>query len=385
MDQSKRPSVLIAGVHQSSEAYPNTMYRLKQLKAAFDTLEFNEPLWDKGSDGVSSVRSPMRMLWRVLAAHSRLMWRVATTGRRDILYLPYPAIGMVIAAGLLPRWFRPKHFVVDAFISIYDTIINDRKLWKPDAVFSKLLWWLERSAFRKATLVIVDTSQNAEFYSRILRLPRDRFVAIPLATNELEYVPHSYVPSDGSCRVLFVGTFVPLHGIETIVAAAKKLSGFRNINFRILGDGADAGKMEAVVQRAVNIDWQRRWFSAKELAEEIESADICLGIFGSTAKAQRVCPYKLYAYARVGRATITGATEWLRSLGCDEWAAPFYGVRVGDEDALAEAIKMFAEDAAIRKTKSELCAQFYREHLSNARSFRQLEEVLLNMFSGHSG
>ena len=270
---------------------------------------------------------------------------------------------------------------MDAFISVYDTIVNDRKLWKPDAARSKLLWWLERAAYRKADVVLVDTSQNADFYSGLFRLPRNRFVALPLATNEDDYVPKTYHTVDGRCRVLFVGTFVPLHGVETIAEAARLLSSREDVQFRILGDGVGARSVQKLLDGVANVDWQRRWLSAAELAGEIANADICLGIFGDTDKAQRVCPYKLYAYSRVGRAIITGDTQWHRSLGVREEDAPFCGVPVRDAKALAAAIRQLADEPVRRARLAQAAADFHKRNLSNALSSQAFDQILLSIFA----
>ncbi len=381
VDSQAFPTVLIAGVHQSTDAYPNTLYRVSHLKESFGALELNEPLWKAATDGISSTRSPLRSIVRALVAHGRLVWRVATSKRMDIAYIPYPAIGVALPLSWLPRRFRPTFVVVDAFISIYDTIVNDRKLWKPGALRSKLMWLLERAAFRVADIVLVDTPQNADFYSDLFRLPRNRFVVLPLATNESDYTPKAYLPVIGRCRVLFVGTLVPLHGIETIAVAARLLSDRKDVQFRILGDGADAPKLKTALEGAENVDWQRRWFTASELANEIADSDICLGIFGGTEKAQRVCPYKLYAYSRVGRATITGDTQWLQSLESGEGNAPFFSVPVMDAHALASAVRKLADAPAQRELLARAASDFHERHLSNALSFQALDTLLFDAFA----
>jgi len=372
------PRVLIVGVHQATDAYPNTLYRLRHLQERFDAYEINEPLWVTLQGGVASIRSPLRTLWRALAAHVRLAWRIATAPRRDVAYIPYPAIGVALLLALLPHSRRPR-IVLDGFISLYDTVVNDRRLWKPDALLSRMLWTLERRAFGIADIVMVDTPQNADFYARVFRLPSNRFVPVPLATNESAYAPSSYRPTEGRCRVLFIGTLVPLHGIETIAGAIRLLAHRADVQFTILGDGHDAPKLEGALEGLANVAWKRRWHSADELAGEIAESDICLGIFGATDKTQRVCPYKLYAYAGVGRATITGDTQWLRSIAAGESVAPFHAVPVNDPRALADAIEYLADNPAERERLARDATTFYRNFLANARSLPVLDTLLMQV------
>lgn len=378
MGKQAAPRLLIVGVHQATEAYPNTLYRVRHLKKHFDTQEINEPLWTTPEGGLASARSPLRTLGRALAAHVRIAWRVATSPCREIAYVPYPAIGVVLVLALLPRRWRPSRIALDGFISIYDTVVNDRRLWTSDAIQSRVLWAFERLAFRMADVVVVDTLQNAHFYARVFRLSPERFVPVPLAINEPAYAPRPYRSNEGSNRVLFIGTFVPLHGVEAIAGAIQLLAERKDVKFRLLGDGQDAIKLQSALEGLTNVVWQRRWHSAKELAEEIAASDVCLGVFGAMDKTQRVCPYKLYSYAAVGRATITGDTEWLRSLAADGGGEPFWPVRLNDAHALAEAIEYLVDNPSERARLARNASIFYERFLANTRSLAMLDSLLVS-------
>lgn len=373
MNDAKRTSLLIVGIHQSSEAYPNTLYRVRALREYFGADEIDEPLWTTPTGGWTSTKSPLRALWRALVSHLRVVMSVVRKGGHDVAYVPYPAPTVVLLLSLLPQRLRPRRLVLDGFISIYDTVVNDRKVWHRRSVPGRVLYALERRAFLRADAVLVDTPQNADFYAGMFRLPRSRFVPLPLATNEVDFAERPYVPTAGRCRVLFIGTLVPLHGIGTIVEAAKLLSLRSDIEFRILGDGADGMAIQDEVRGLGNVVWQRRWHSSKELGQEIDGADICLGIFGDSDKAQRVCPYKLYAYASVGRATITGSTDWLRSADQGHEKA-FMGVSVSNPSELAGAIERLADDVPLRMSYARCAQAFYRDRLSNARALDSLKE-----------
>ena len=366
-------SLLVVGVHQSTDAYPNTLYRVRQLRG-LGGHEVNYPMWSTPVGGWGSISSPWKTLWRVIASHVRVAWAVVRESRYCCLYVPYPAPLVVYLLSLLPR--RSNRIIVDGFISLYDTVINDRKLWSPNALPSRLLYALERSAFAKVDLVLVDTRQNAAFYADLFRLPAKRFLALPLATNEEDYTYTPYQAMVGRCRVLFIGTLVPLHGVDILAEAARRLICRGDIEFRILGDGAGAPALQSRISGLPNVKWQRRWHTAEELAAEIRQADICLGIFGDTAKTQRVCPYKLYSYASVGRAVITGDTDWLRSVALPDGLAPFLSVSVGDPDALAEAIRILADAPGQRLRLAKAARHFYVSRLSNEKSMKMLKRVM---------
>ncbi|SED44244.1 glycosyltransferase [Pseudomonas anguilliseptica] len=374
MKKSNSSTLLVAGVHQSTDAYPNTLYRVCQLRSRLDTREVNFPMWSTTTGGWKSTRSPIKTLWRAITSHLQVAWAIGCMPHCNIIYIPYPAPLVTLLAYLLPH--RPRRIIVDGFISLYDTVVNDRKLWSPNALLPRLLYKLERHAFIKADIVLVDTSQNAQFYSRLFNLPPAHFFALPLATNEIDYIPTPYSPSGERCRVLFIGTLVPLHGICTIIEAARRLASRQDVEFQIIGDGADAPLLQAAIADLVNVTWQRRWYSAEELASEIKASDICLGVFGDTDKTQRVCPYKIYSYSSIGRAIITGNTDWLQSAAGSSLTPPFLGVPVNNPSALADAIAFLADAPLERIRLAESARSFYATHLSNAASMQLLERLL---------
>ena len=115
--------------------------------------------------------------------------------------------------------------------------------------------------------------------------------------------------------MLSIGTLAPLHGILTIIEAARQLglASRQDVEFQIIGDGADAPLLQTEIADLVNVTWRRRWYSAEELASESKALDICLGALGDTDKTQGVCPYRIYSYSSIGRAIITGNMDWLQS------------------------------------------------------------------------
>lgn len=368
--------LLVLGVHLDTEGYPNVRYRIQDLKTAdwIEITEINVPMWGKGAKNKYSKTGFVWGLFRGIYAHLLVLIKYLLHGRATKVYIPYPSVFIGFFLGILPRFIRPDQIVLDAFISLHDTVVNDRKLLSPGNWLSVLLKRIEKAAYSFADHVIVDTPQNVAYLCSEFTLPENKVIDVPLSTNEEYFRLQPYFPDDEVCQILFIGTFVPLHGITTILAAAQRLKECRNIQFTIIGDGQTAAEVAGMVDGgAANLRWERNWKTPSELADLIHGSDICLGVFGGSEKAQRVCPFKLYNYAACGRAVISGDTEWARHARKDLSYAPFEVVPVNDSEALANQIMHLASSPEHRQQLAENSRMFYEEFLCNEVALSRLE------------
>jgi glycosyltransferase involved in cell wall biosynthesis len=226
---------------------------------------------------------------------------------------------------------------------------------------------------------VVDTQQSAQSICALFGLPQAKAIVTPLSIDEVHFQYAPYHPRPGVCRVLFVGTLVPLHGIGTLLEAVRLLSERADIHLKLIGDGQDAPLVEAWLRTpTTQLEWEREWQPSERIAEEIGRADICLGIFGAGNKTQRVCPFKIYAYAATGRAIITGATDWLKDTTDRLSYEPFASVPVSDAAALAAKIAQLADDPALRAKLAAGSHEFYQTHLGNRRALEKLASCLLD-------
>lgn len=373
-----KPELVIIGVHQATEGYPNILYRLKGLHelGSYRITEIAVPMKQPAWTGRLKTMRMMAMAVSAAWAHLLVLWRYAARpNRQAICYVPYPSILILAAMSWLPSRCKPGRVIADAFISIHETLVYDRKILNAGSLLARFVFALEARAFHYADVVISDTQQNADFLGHAFGLPAQKVVAIPLSTNEAAYRHAPYVAHE-HCRVLFIGTMIPLHGIDTILRTAGLLAERKNLHFRLIGDGQMSPVVEREMKNLPDASWERSWQSPDQLAEEIRNADICLGIFGATEKAQRVCPLKIYAYASVGRAVITGRTAWLNEAVRELSWEPFASVPVNDAEALAARIVQLADSPVLRAELAEKSRRYYETCLSNRVALEQLARVL---------
>ena len=218
-----------------------------------------------------------------------------------------------------------------------------------------MLRQVDRLALRRADLVVADTAQNASHLAELAELDENRLAVCFVGAEERLFRP-GWQPAE-EFHALFVGKLIPLHGLETILAAARLAP---ELPFRVVGNG----QLDALMlDRPPNVEWVD-WVKYERLPAEIQRAGCALGIFGTTAKAARVIPNKAFQALACGTPLVTAATPAARELLHDGVSALL--VPPGDPAALAAAVRRLATDAGLGRRIGEGGLAAYREHASEA-------------------
>ncbi len=271
-----------------------------------EVIEIHAEIWPKHADKSQLNMAVMiRVLFSALLAYPLLILHYLRAPRHDAVMVPY--LGALDTLVLWPfALLRRRQITWDMFLSLYDTVVNDRSMVGAKSLPGRMLWVTEWLACRAAHHVLLDTKAHAEHIARIFNLPESRIGAVPVGAEpgSFQRLPPP-ARHDGPTRVLFYGQLIPLHGLKTILTAATSDRG-RDINWHLIGTGQERLLLEtALVDAEYNhISWQK-WVPYEELTEAISNADICLGIFGASGKAASVVPNKVYQALLSGRSVIT--------------------------------------------------------------------------------
>ncbi len=354
MTASRPLRVCYFGTYSTGEGYPVNRVLIEGLRRAGASVwECRVGLWDDPASGSSKWRAPRGALGRLalavrwLGAWGGLIARWLSGPPTDVVIVGYLGqVDLFLARALARAPRRPV--VLNALFSVYDTVVNDRRLLAPRSPLARLLRRLDRWSCRAADLVFLDTEAHIGYFSSEFGLPRNRFRRVFVGSDRAP-APLPRRAPDEPCRVLFVGTFIPLHGVDTIVAAAERLKAAEpRIDLRLIGQGQGFTAAARDVERLglSRVELIGRWMGGAELADAFAVADVCLGIFGATAKAQRVIPSKVFDALAAARPVVTADTPAARELlthGVDAWLCP-----AADPGALAEALLALARDPALR-------------------------------------
>lgn len=238
----------------------------------------------------------------------------------------------------LKKFLKRNVIINDFFISNYDTYVYDRKKISksnPRAWWKFLQDWIN---FRCSKYLLADTYEHFKYWEKLFgKFSGELFVLPVLADNTI------YYPSEGKekslhPKILFYGSFIPLHGIDIILRAFKILEndGFE-FEAEIVGNGQTYKNMKKLYDtlELQNVVMKGELLKETVLAERIRSADIILGIFGDSMKAKSVVPNKVYQALASQKAIVTMESDVLKEFFGDSDLVTCKNT----PEALAEALK----------------------------------------------
>lgn len=288
---------------------------------------------------VRGIANRLRIVLNFLIAYPVLIWRYMRAPSHDAVFVSY--LGHFDVLVLWPfAKLRGARIVWDAFLSLYDTVVEDRQILRRRSLGAGLLYYLEKCACAAADVIILDTSAHAEYFERRYSVTSVKFLTVWVGAEERFFEPVralEKIEEDSAFTVLFYGQFIPLHGIEHILEAAR-LTSDPCVRWKIVGRGQESARMKELadtggIDSVTFVDW----IPYEHLPEEIAKADLCLGVFGKSDKAARVIPNKAYQIIAAGRPLVTMESPAIRELlppgtPC-VWLVP-----AGDGRAIADAV-----------------------------------------------
>ena len=284
----------------------------------------------------------------------------------DAVVVGYPGHLDVPAAR---RIARGRPIVFNPLVSLHETLVEDRGRFAAGSRAARVLRRIDRMALRGVDLVVADTAQNARHLARLAGLDDSRVTVCFVGAEERLFRPGWQPPE--RFQALFVGKLIPLHGVETILAAARLAP---ELPFRVVG----SGQLDALLcGRPPNVDWVD-WVAYERLPDEIRRAGCALGVFGTAPKAARVIPNKAFQALACGAPLVTADTPAARELLVDGESALL--VPAGDAAALATAVRRLAADPELARRIGAGGLAAYRARASEevlGRRWRGLVEGLV--------
>jgi glycosyltransferase involved in cell wall biosynthesis len=311
--------------------------------------ECHADVW-AGIEDKSQLRGKLGILRRVLrwlAAYPPLIYEFLRAPRHATVLIPYMGHLDILVLWPFAR-IRGTKIIWDVFISLYNTVVEDRALVSKGNPVAWAVYAVEWLATRAADRVVLDTRAHADFFAHRYQVSAEKLEAVFVGAEQHEFPRAPPVSSRDAwvpLKVLFYGQFIPLHGIPTIIRAAQQLDD-GSVQWTLIGQGQEAANIRRLLaERPVrHLRWLP-WVPYRELIEHIASADVCLGIFSQSEKAARVIPNKVFQVISVGRPLITRDSAAIAEL-IERPTDGIYLVPPDDARALVAALINLRQDLA---------------------------------------
>jgi len=286
---------------------------------------------------------------------------------------------------LFLRIFTRKPIVFDFYLSIFDMMCHDRKVYTPQSIPGRLTRWIEKRSLELADYVIVDTHKLISTLSSDYHIPKEKFVRVPLTINEENVRPMEVEPYKEIFTVLYVGSYIPLHGTPVIIEAARILEERgEKVHFLMIGQGPDHQKCLDLAKRygLNNIDF-KGFMPLEELNHYYNACDINLGLFNTGDRANSVVLNKTNDAFRVGKPHLTLATDAMKEAFTDN--EDIFYVNDIDPDTLARRIIEIKNDPQLLQKVGENALRSYDDKLSNAKAIQIMEEKIFSKLETNNG
>ncbi len=343
---NKPLTILYFGTYE--ETYSRNQIMIKSLKKMGHSIkECHVSLWGNQIDKtktVTGISGKFLFIARLLSIYPLLFFKYLFVGHYDVMFVGYFGhLDMLFARMFQTLAFRKKRIVFDAFLSLYDSMVTDRKMMKAGSLPAMLVFWCDKKACLLADIVILDTNAHIDFFCSTFGLPEEKFVRIFASADTDVFHPRQVEKKDDVFNVLFMGKYTPLHGIKYIVEAAEILKDHNDIKFTFIGKG----QLYPTIRKSVrekgldNIEFIE-WVDYEKLPDYIARTDVCLGIFDYSGKASRVIPNKVFQAMAMGKAILTARTSGIAE-----------GIKDGDNGVLCNPADPFDLVDKILKLKKE--------------------------------
>ncbi len=367
--KAERNRILLAGLRAQDVSVVECHFGMKSLRF-------------RGT-GVTMAAGLGRAALSIPAYLRHMMRGVSAAASVDVVfvgYLGHHDLATLAALRPFTRALRGKPVVFDPFFSLYDTVVSDRGLLARRSLAARALRRAEKSLLRWADVVLADTASHASYYQTLAALPPERLRVVPVGVDDRMFPRRNTPPPQAELRVLFYGTYIPLHGVQTILEAADALRGER-VRFRLIGRGQTRRAADALVRslHLTNVDFVD-WVPLPQLADEIADSEVVLGIFGTTDKAARVVPNKVYQAMSVGRCVVTRDSPAIREMF--EPGEHLVVCRAGNARDLAEVLRELRGNPGLRQGIAEAGHTIVRQRYSTAAIGQILRTTLAEAVIG---
>jgi len=348
-----------------------------------EVIECNEDPWKIEHKLSLSKIQKTKIFINFFKSYIKLILKYLKNRPYDFIFVGYLGHFDIFLAKILSL-IDKKPLIFDAYYSLYDSLVNDRKIINKKSMIAKTLHLIETCTYNLPNLILLDTPTHIDYCSREFKIKKEKFDFVPIGADEEVFYPRK-IKKEKIFTILFWGKFIPLQGVDYIIKAAKILEN-EKLRFKIIGGGGQTYKEIINLSKKLfikNVDFVD-FIPYEKLPEVVSKGHIGLGIFGKTEKARRVVPNKAYEILALSLPLITGNSKASRELGLKNKENCIL-CNMADPKAIADSILLLKRNRKLRNKIAKNGYNFFKENFSTIRIGKKVKEILLNSFFNPTG
>ncbi|HRN90142.1 MAG TPA: glycosyltransferase [Candidatus Saccharibacteria bacterium] len=286
-----------------------------------------------------------------------------------ITFRGYEILPFVLLIGL------GKKVIFDEFINLIEWLSYEHKKIKQGSMLYKIVYFIYRFMLKSTDRIISDTDSHAKFSSELMNIPLDKYLPIPVSTDEAIFTPVAKrKKAPEKMQVFYYGSMLPLHGLQYVIDAAIKLKDLKDLEFLLIGGGDSTYvQVNKAIKKGANINY-KKWVPFIDLPNIIRDTDVCLGgPFGSTIQSKFVVTGKTYQFLRMGKTVIVGENE---ESGIFTDKKDSMIVKQADSSALGNAIRWLYDNRSKLDQIGHAGAKLYDNKLSNVAVSKRITTLI---------
>lgn len=219
-----------------------------------------------------------------------------------------------------------KKIVVDYYISMYDTLVNDRGIASEKSFSAKKYLYKDQFLLKLADKVIFLNKSESTYYQNIAKykVNENKIHIIPLVIDYKKEIFSKFeknndISPDSEFNLCWWGTYIPLHGLENIIESFVFLKN-QKIKLFIFGNSDEKSKpyLDLInklgIGNSIKINNEYSFANGKLAPFLIQKCDLALGNFGRSEKAKTVLVNKLVDSLALGLPCLTIPTKATEEL-----------------------------------------------------------------------
>jgi glycosyltransferase involved in cell wall biosynthesis len=249
------------------------------------------------------------------------------------------------------RIFLGRKVILDAGWSLFEATVLARRRFGSFGLLALKTFLVDFISSHLASKVVVESKNQAKFYSRIFLVNRRKIAVVYTGVDEdslMNAFGQIQLPNyfNNSKIVLFRGKYNRESGIE-ILAATTKLLISEDITFWVFCPGLPA-HIEFSEHTYVNRTYVK---SQSEISNFYRSAQITVGQMSRDKRLSRTIPHKAFESAYLSKPYITAGNSGVKELFVDE--LEIICTRAGDAEDLALKIRYLLDNPGAAKLIGE--------------------------------